>query len=183
MLHWRGILTIIVGSVTFFLVASQVGTYFFGDLSADQRNSQLVRSLRVDIADNLRREGINVTVIDVRCEDLPDNSEVFTVTCDVDVEEIAESFQAIAQGSSTGDAVTVEEVFPRERLVTQEQAIAYVQRLVDSQVLDCDLGGPIAVLRQGNEFDCQTEFNEIVTITVAGNGSGSISRTQRMPGT
>jgi hypothetical protein len=65
-------------------------------------------------------------------------------------------------------------------LLTPAKAIEYVQALVDQQapgfsVLDCDLGGDVAVIRTGSEFTCTLDSDETVLVTVAADGSGQIT--------
>lgn len=159
------------------------GSFFGADL-----NEKLSDLLPREIETTFGQEGIVVTVESVSCENLPDRDAVFTVSCAIKVGEIADLFEMIVQGNVDGNDVVIDEVFSRERLVTRQQVVSYVQRLVDDidpsgTVSDCDLGGPIAVIRQGNVFDCTLVTGDSVSVTVAANGSGWITAYPGIEGT
>lgn len=176
--------SVLLGSLVGVVVLAMMGGSFF---KADL-NKKLSELLPVEIETTFGQEGIVVSVESVSCENLPDRNAVFTVSCAIRVSEMIDSFETIVQGNVDGDEVNVDEVFSRERLVTREQVMAYVQRLVDDidpsgKVLDCDLGGPIAVIRQGHVFDCALEVGGTVSVTVAANGSGRITAYPSIEGT
>lgn len=162
------------------LALALVVVFLFGRSLIADPNERLNAILPARIEDTFKREGIELRVESVSCEDLSGETSVFTVTCGVEVVEITETVEIIVQGSIEGESVVVDELFSRERLVTEQQAIDYVQRLVDdldatTRVLDCELGGPLALIRSGKEFSCRLDNAIGVVVTVAGNGSGSIS--------
>lgn len=151
-----------------------------GSQLGDNRDEKLAEKLPASLEENFRDKGIDVTVSSVSCEDLPTSDGSFSIQCDVRIEGIDEVVEATVQGSATDDRIEVEEVFSEERLLTQAKAIEYVQGLVDEKaegiaVLECDLGGEVVVIRPGSEFTCSLDSEEVVLITVAEDGSGSIT--------
>lgn len=143
-------------------------------------NEELDTILPPRIESTFAREGIVLEVENVFCERLSEASDAFAVTCAVTVVEVSDVIEIIVQGSVIGGNVEVDELFSRERLVTKLQAEEYAARLLDDldstqQVVDCDLRGSFAVIRSGKQFSCLLASRDVMTITVAGNGSGSIS--------
>lgn len=151
-----------------------------GSQLGDNRDEKLAEKLPASLEENFRDKGIDVTVSSVSCEDLPTSDGSFSIQCDVRIEGIDEVVEATVQGTATDDRIEVEEVFSEERLLTQAKAIEYVQGLVDEKaegiaVVECDLGGEVVVIRPGSEFTCSLDSEEVVLITVAEDGSGSIT--------
>ena len=162
------------------LIAAFVILVIIGSQASDNRDEKLAEKLPGSIEANFKDKGIDVTVTSVSCEDLPTSDATFSIQCDVVIEGIDEVVEATVQGSVDDDFVQIDEVFSQERLLTPEKAIEYVQTLVDQQatgitVVDCEVGGDVAVIREGSEFTCTLDSDETVLITVAGDGSGSIT--------
>lgn len=146
----------------------------------DNRNEKLAEKLPESIEENFRDKGIEVVVSSVSCDDLPTEDSTFSIQCEVMIEGIDEIVEATVQGSVDDDFVQIDEVFSEERLLSVEKAVEYVQGLIDQsvenvKVLDCDLGGTVAVIRTGSEFTCTLDSSETVLIAVAADGSGEIT--------
>jgi len=151
-----------------------------GSQAGDNRDEKLAERLPASIEENFKDKGIDVTVDSVSCEELPMTDATFSITCDVRIVGIEEVIETTVQGSVDDDFVEIDEVFSEERLLSPPKAIEYVQALVDQAtsgvtVLDCDLGGDIAVIRTGSEFTCALDSDETVLVTVAADGSGQIT--------
>lgn len=162
------------------IVGLVIVLFIIGVLSGDDRDEKLAKILPTSIEKNFRDNGIDVTVTSVSCEDLPTTDGSFSIECEVSVAEIEEVIEATVQGSVDKDLIQIEDVSSKERLLTPEMAIPYVQGLVDEitsgvTVLDCDLGGDVVVIDTGSDFSCTLDSDETVVVTVAGDGSASIS--------
>ncbi|MGA0867255.1 MAG: hypothetical protein ACO3QV_08065, partial [Candidatus Nanopelagicaceae bacterium] len=143
-------------------------------------DEKLAEKLPISIEKNFEDKGIDVAVESVDCEALPTSDSSFSIECDVRIEGIDEEVEITVQGRVDDDFVEVEEVFSKERLLTREMAVEYVQQLVDARtegitVVDCDLGGDVAVIRPGSEFTCSLDSDETVLVSVANDGSAEIT--------
>jgi len=172
---WKIAAIVLTSVIVLFVVLAIIGSWM-----GDNRDEKLAEKLPASIEKNFLDKGIDVTVESVDCEDLPKVSASFSVQCDVRIEGIDEVVETTVQGKVDDDFVEVEEVFSKERLLTMEMAIEYVQQLVDARkagitVLSCDLGGDIAVIRPGSEFTCSLDSGETVLIAVADDGSAEIT--------
>lgn len=170
----------IVAIVLGVLIAVFVVLVIIGSQIGDNRDEKLAEKLPASIEKNFRDKGIDVTVSSVKCEDLPKSDATFSLQCDVRIEGIDEIVEATVKGEVKDDLVTIDEVSSIERLLTPAKAIEYVQTLVEQRaagisVLNCDLGGDVAVIRPGSEFTCTLDSDETVLITVTEDGSGEIS--------
>ena len=180
--RWRAVAIILGVLIAVFVVLAVIGSRL-----SDNRDDKLAEKLPESIEENFRDKDIDVTVSSVSCEDLPTDDATFSIQCDVRIEGIDEVVEATVQGSVDGDFVQIDEVFSEERLLTVEKAIEYVQGLVDGAVenvtvLDCDLGGELAVIRTGSEFTCSLDSDETVLVAVAADGSGEITDVFSTPG-
>jgi hypothetical protein len=172
---WKIVAIVLTSVIVLFVVLAIVGSRM-----GDNRDEKLAEKLPASIEENFTNKGIDVTVESVKCEDLPTSNSSFSIECDVRIEGIDEIIETTVQGTVDDDFVEVEEVFSKERLLTLAMAIEYVQQLVDSgtsgiTVLDCDLGGDIAVIRPGSEFTCSLDSGETVLVSVANDGSAEIT--------
>jgi hypothetical protein len=172
---WKIVAIVLTSVIVLFVVLAIVGPRM-----GDNRDEKLAEKLPSSIEKNFTNKGIDVTVESVKCEDLPTSNSSFSIECDVRIEGIDEIIETTVQGKVDDDFVEVEEVFSKERLLTLAMAIEYVQQLVDSgtsgiTVLDCDLGGDIAVIRPGSEFTCSLDSGETVLVSVANDGSAEIT--------
>jgi hypothetical protein len=172
---WRFVAIALTSLIVLFVVLAIVGSRL-----GDDRDEKLAEKLPASIEKNFTNKGIDVTVESVDCEDLPTTASAFSIQCDVRIAGIDEIVETTVQGTVDDDFVEVEEVFSKERLLTIEMAIEYVQELVDGQtsgitVLDCDLGDDIAVIRTGSEFTCSLDSDETVLVSVANDGSAEIT--------
>ncbi len=169
----------IVAIVLGVLIAVFVVLAVIGSQSGDNRDEKLAEKLPASIEKNFQDKGIDVTVSSVECEKLPTTDATFSIQCNVIIEGIDEVVEATVQGSVDDDFVEIDEVFSEERLLSIAKAIEYVQGLVDTMqlgisVLDCDIGGDVAVIRTGSEFSCTLDSDETIVIKVAADGSGEI---------
>lgn len=172
---WK-IAAVVLGVV----IAGFIVLVIIGSRVSDNRDEKLAEALPASIETNFRNKGIDVSVTSVSCEDLPTTDATFSIQCEVRIDEVDEVVEATVQGSVNDDLVQIDEVFSKERLLTPAKAVEYVQNLVEQQaqgvtVLECDLGGDVAVIRTGSEFTCTLDSNETVLISVAADGSGSIT--------
>lgn len=170
----------IVAIVLGVLIAVFVLLAVIGSQTGDNRDEKLAEKLPASLEKNFRDKGIDLTVSSVSCEDLPTSSATFSIQCDVRIEGIDDVVEATVKGSVDDDLVQIDDVFSEEKLLTTDMAVEYVQGLVNDlspgiTVLDCDLGGDIAVIRTGSEFTCSLDSGETVLITVAEDGSGEIT--------
>lgn len=170
----------IVALVLGVLIAVFVVLVIIGSRASDNRDEKLAQKLPASIESNFRDKGIDVTVSSVDCDKLPTTDGTFSLSCDVRIDGIDEIVESTVQGSVDDDFIEIDEVFSEERLLTVEMAVKYVQTLVDDAapgivVLNCDLGGDVAVIRTGSEFTCSLDSDETVLITVAADGSGEIT--------
>ena len=172
---WKFLAIVLASVILLFIVLAIIGSRM-----GDNRDEKLAEKLPASLEKNFQDKGIEVTVESVDCENLPTTDSPFSIQCDVRIEGIDELVETTVQGKVDDDFVEVEEVFSKERLLTMEMAIEYVQQLVDARtsgvtVLGCDLGGDIAVIRPGSEFTCSLDSGETVLITVANDGSAEIT--------
>lgn len=172
---WK-VVAVVLGS----LIAIVAILAIIGSRASDNRDEKLAEKLPASIEENFRDKGIDVTVGSVSCDKLPTADGTFSITCGVNISGIDEVIEATVQGTIDDVFVEVEEVFSEERLLSPTKAVEYVQGLVDQlsagvTVLDCDLGGDIAVIRTGSEFTCSLDSDETVLVTVAADGSGQIT--------
>jgi hypothetical protein len=172
---WKIVAIVLTSVIVLFVILAIIGSRM-----GDNRDEKLAEKLPASIEKNFTNKGIDVTVESVKCEDLPTSNSSFSIECDVRIEGIDEIIETTVQGTVDDDFVEVEEVFSKERLLTLAMAIEYVQQLVDSgtsgiTVLDCDLGGDIAVIRPGSEFTCSLDSGETVLVSVANDGSAEIT--------
>lgn len=181
---WK-IAAIVLGVlIAVFVLLAIIGTFAGGD----NRDEKLAKLLPASIESNFKQSGVDVTVTSVDCEKLPTTDGEFTISCGVMVEGVDEVLDAKVVGSVTGDFIQVTDVSSEERLLTADLAMTYVQGLVASkvdgvEVLTCDLGVDILVIRPGSEIRCNLDSKETVTVTVQDDGSGEITDVQRTPGT
>lgn len=172
---WKIVAIVLTSVIVLFVVLAIVGSR-----TGDNRDEKLAEKLPASIEKNFQDKGIDVDVESVDCENLPTSDASFSIQCDVRISGIDEIVETTVQGTVDDDFVEVEEVFSKERLLTLAMAIEYVQQLVDSgtsgiTVLDCDLGGDIAVIRPGSEFTCSLDSGETVLVSVANDGSAEIT--------
>jgi hypothetical protein len=172
---WKIVAIVLASVIVLFVILAIIGSRM-----GDNRDEKLAEKLPASIERNFQDKGIDVTVESVECEDLPTSDSSFSIQCDVRIEGIDEIVETTVQGKVDDDFVEVEEVFSKERLLTMEMAIEYVQQLVDARtsgitVLGCDLDGDIAVIRPGSEFTCGLDSGETVLVSVADEGSAEIT--------
>jgi hypothetical protein len=170
----------VVAIVLGVLIAVFVLLAIIGSRAGDNRDEKLAEVLPASIEENFQDKGIDVTVESVSCEKLPTTDATFSIICDVRIAGIDEIIETTVQGTVDNDFVQIDEVFSEERLLSQPKAIEYVQALVDQltsgvTVLECDLGGDVAVIRTGSEFTCALDSGETVLVSVAADGSGQIT--------
>jgi hypothetical protein len=173
--RWKITALVLTSVIVLFVVLAIAGSRM-----GDNRDEKLAEKLPASIEENFQNKGIDVDVESVDCEELPTADASFSIQCDVRISGIDEIVETTVQGTVDDDFVEVEEVFSKERLLTIAMAIEYVQQLVDSgtsgiAVLDCDLGGAIAVIRPGSEFTCRLDSGEAVLVSVLNDGSAEIT--------
>jgi hypothetical protein len=172
---WKIVAIVLTSVIVLFVILAIIGSRM-----GDNRDEKLAEKLPTSIEKNFTNKGIDVTVESVECEDLPTSNSSFSIECDVRIEGIDEIIETTVQGTVDDEFVEVEEVFSKERLLTIEMAVEYVQQLIDSRtsgitVLECDLGAKIAVIRPGSEFTCSLDSDETVLVSVANDGSAEIT--------
>jgi hypothetical protein len=172
---WKIVAIALSSVIVLFIVLAIIGSRM-----DDNRDEKLAEKLPASLEKNFRNKGIDVTVESVDCEDLPTADSSFSIQCDVRIAGIDEIIETTVQGTVDDEFVEVEEVFSKERLLTVEMAVEYVQQLIDGRtsgisVLGCDLGAAIAVIRPGSEFTCSLDSDETVLISVANDGSAEIT--------
>lgn len=172
---WK-IIAIVLGS----LIAVFVILAILSSRSGDNRDEKLAEILPTSIEENFQNKGIDVEVESVSCDDLPTGDATFSIMCDVRVVGIDEVIETTVQGSVNDDFVQIDDVFSEERLLTPTKAVEYVQTLVAQmvdgvEVLDCDLGNDVVVVRPGSEFTCSLDSGETVLVSVSDDGSAQIT--------
>ena len=147
-----------------------------GDDDPQGKVEELVEDI---VVKDLKDQGISITVTKTDCTDIPESDGEATIDCRLTIEESSETVPVTADitldgNNATGTAKST------AGLLTVQAGIDYAQDLVNKvaegvTVTSCDLTDEITVVEPGDTFDCDTDSNETVTITIQPDGTGSIT--------
>jgi hypothetical protein len=165
---------VVVGVVAIVLVAVLGG-------DSKSPTEAVEEKLPAQVQDDFSSKGVQVVVSNPQCDDIPHEDGSFTASCTVDLEGSSRPLPVDVTGTIDGNDVNYS--FTTDNVVTEDLAIDAAQDLVDDidrtiKVLSCQLPETPLVVRGGDEFTCEVDSDETITVTVDSSGSPEITDVQ-----
>lgn len=130
-------------------------------------------NLPAELERNFSAQGLDVTVSEVDCDEIPEDEGSFTTPCRITIAGLDGQIEAVITGSITGNTVSVTEATSDTNVLDEDLAVQAAQRTVESldptvSVTACDLGATLVLVEDGLQFDCDLDTGETATFEVQG---------------
>jgi hypothetical protein len=122
---------------------------------------------------NYADQGLEVVVTGATCEPITNGVGPYSTDCTVSFRGTARTIVATVTGTIDDDTATIDNAFSETNLLDESLAIGPVQTLVDQRiegltVTGCTLPETPLVMQDGDEFTCELDNGQTVTLATDG---------------